>query len=138
MSFGAASAAFLGIIFISIILESISQRKSKTADALFSAVMMIAAFSVLIAVPTGGYAHFFSAFTTSCGFDITYSLFTELLWGLPWMILGIIVVSPLYRYAAALLRIKMSEDEKFYAAARVTQTVACVVLLVIATASAAA
>lgn len=138
LSFGAASAAFLGIIFISIILESISQRKSKTADALFSAVMLIAAFSVLIAVPTGGYAHFFSAFTTSCGFDITYSLFTELLWGLPWMILGIIVVSPLYRYAAALLRIKMSEDEKFYAAARVTQTVACVVLLVIATASAAA
>lgn len=138
LSFGAGAGAFLGIVTLAIILEYMAPRRNRAADIIFSAILLAAAFLALTCGSVGGIADFFSALNPSAyEYDITFALNAELWRSMPWLIVGAIVVSPLYRIASAAIRSKMSESASFYGAARVVETAVCAVLLVIATAASA-
>ena len=137
LGLGVAAGAFVGIIILAAVLECIPGRRSRVSDAVFSAVILIFAFSVPIFDTAGGIAAFFSSFSTDYGYDVTFALHDELMRSLPWLIIGVFAVSPLRRALTAEIRLKMAESEKFYGAARAVETVICVILLIISCASAA-
>ena len=138
LGFGAGAGAFLGIIVLAIILESISSRKGHAADLILTVIMSAIAFLALSCGSTGRIAQFFAAFNFSAyEYDITYALNKELMRSLPWLIVGVIVVSPVYRMVSAVIRSRMSENERFYGVMRIVETVVCALLLVIATVAAA-
>ena len=138
LSFGAGAGAFFGIIILAMILEGMAPRRSRAADMIFTVVLLAAAFLALTCCSVGGISEFFSAFNPSAyEYDITFALNAELWRSLPWMIVGVIVVSPIYRIVSAAIRSRMSESESFYGAARAAETVLCAILLIIAAAASA-
>lgn len=136
IAFGAFAAAFVGILLLASVLEFMSERRSRAADSVFTAVLMLLAFAVPIFGTAGGAGEFFSAFSADYGYDITFALYDEIMRSLPWLIIGVLAVSPLRRALGADVRRRMRESEKFYGAARIAETVICALLIVLATAAA--
>ena len=136
IAFGAFAAAFVGILLLASVLEFMSERRSRAADSVFTAVLMLLAFAVPIFGTAGGAGEFFSAFSADYGYDITFALYDEIMRSLPWLIIGVLAVSPLRRALGADVRRGMRESEKFYGAARIAETVICALLIVLATAAA--
>ena len=137
VSFGANVGAFFSILILAMTLEGMSKQRSKAADLIFSAVLMTAAFLTLTGGSVSGVSRIFSAIDPKAyDYDITYILNLELTRRLPWLIVGAAVVSPLFRMTAAFIRRKMAENVRYYAAARIAETVVCALLLVIAAAAA--
>ena len=134
IGFGARAGAFLGILLILMTLEEVSPKRNKITDLLFSAVLLTVAFLVLIGGSFTGISSVLGAINPSAyEYDVTYILNLELTRRLPWLILGVIVISPLYRLAASVLRKKMAEDERAYTALRIVDTAVCAALLVLGT-----
>lgn len=139
LSFGCGAGAFFGMIILAIVLENMSEKKSRAADIAFSAVMMILAFLALSGGSVGGIAEIFGAFNIrKYDYDITYALYTELLRGLPWVVIGAAAVSPLGRFIAAKIRPMTAENEKTYGTFRIVGTALSAILLLIATVASAA
>lgn len=133
---GAYVGAFFGIILMAVAIENLCPSKSKAADALFSAVILAAAFLTLAAGTAGGYAELFSAFDVSrYDFDISFALNEQLGYSLVLMLVGAASVSPLYRAAAVWYRQKRAESGGLYGALRVAQTVLGVVFLMLGVAA---
>lgn len=134
IGFGAKVGAFLGVLMILMTLEGFSPKHNKIADLIFSAVLLTVAFLVLIGGSFAGIFTVLGAINPSAyEYDITYILNLELLRRLPWLIIGAVAVSPLYRLAENALRRKMAENERAYTALRVADTVICAALLVLGT-----
>lgn len=134
IGFGAKTGAFLGIILLILTLEDMAPRRSMVADTVFSVVVLTIAFLILMGGTFSGVSAVLGSINPSAyEYDITYILNSELTRRLPWLIIGVIVVSPIYRLAAEFIRRKMSEDERVYTALRIIDTAVCAVLLVLAT-----
>ena len=134
IGFGAKAGAFLVVLIILMTLEETSPKRNKAADLIFSAVLMTVAFLVLVGGSFNGISAVLGAIDPSAyDYDITYILNFELIRRLPWLIIGAVAVSPLYRLAENALRRKMAENERAYTALRVADTAVCAVLLVLGT-----
>lgn len=121
IGFGIGSCACFVIISVSIVLEGIFSGRKKAADAIFAAILLAAAFMTLALRSPEGFAKFFAALNISnYDYDITYALNEALASGGVWMLAGLLLVSPLTRVISSAVRRKMSENDSFYAAARVT------------------
>lgn len=136
-SFGAGAAAAFGIIVIAIIIEGNSSENEKPSDLILSVAVGLAAALLLGCRSPQGTVGFFVALDyNKYGYDITYALNAEFWRSLPWVAIGLIVLSPLPSLFGGAIRRKMRESDSFYAAARVAETVLCIVLLVIGTVAA--
>ena len=134
---GSNVGEFLGLILILMALENAVPKHHKVSDIIFTVVTMAVAFLVLVGGSMQGIASVLGAINPyAYEYDITYILNLELTRRLPWLIIGAIAVSPLYRMAAGFIREKMAESDKSYTALKIAETIACVLLLIVGTAAA--
>lgn len=136
IGFGAGAGAFVCIIAAAIVLEDFSTAKRPVYDFVFSAVMYIFAFAALIFGGAAG--RFCIPSPSACDYDVTYALYDEFTRSLPWLIIGLLAISPLRRALNAFIRKRSDESESFYSAARIIETVLCAALLVFAAIASAA
>ncbi len=133
---GIGIAGFLGIVILGIILSSRREKTNPVAEAVFSAIFTVASVMILSYGSLDGIAGFIKALDYSAyEYDITYALNYELTRRLPWLILGILAVSPLSGKLSRFIQRKASESEKAYAAYKTAETVFCALLLIVSAAA---
>lgn len=129
--FGAGWCAFAGLLLLAMLIEAFSDTKT-FADGIITFIVLALGYILLASASPQGLARMIGEFGSNAyEFDMSYSMFSELTRSWGWLILGILSVTPLYKWAYTLIREKMSADEKSYSAIRVVSAVATTLMLII-------
>lgn len=135
--YGCGAAGCFALITAASALSARAGGRCRIADSVFSIAAVCAGMIVLAGGSPDGMARLFTALDPKLyQYDITYILNYELTKRLPWLVLGIVSVSPLWRIVSGYLRKKSGESESLYKAIKALDTVLCLILLIVSTAAA--
>ncbi|MBQ8623341.1 MAG: hypothetical protein IJ424_03055 [Oscillospiraceae bacterium] len=130
---GSGACAFLGILLLMMMLESLSETKT-FADGIIAVIVLLAGYFVLATASAEGVGNFISSLNKNAyEFDISYALYSEIMRSVFWLALGAISITPVYKWIYTFIREKMASSEKAYAAFRCMGAVVTVLLLVLST-----
>lgn len=133
--FGAGSGvcAFLGLLLLMMLLENLSGTKT-FADGVIAFIVLIIGYLLLTTGSVEGVGAFIASLDKNAyEFDISYALYSEVMRSLFWLVLGIISITPAYKWCYMLIREKMASGDKAYAAFRCLGAVAATLLLILST-----
>lgn len=132
------AVAFVGIITAGLIIcaapsaDEESGTNTGVFECIISVILTAAGFLLLANGSASGVAGWFASLNpNNHEFDISYALYDELTRAIPWLVIGVVSITPLPEMFAGIFRARMSENEKFYSVARAAGTCVCVALLVI-------
>jgi len=125
--------AFVGLTFAALMISNApAEQKSGLFDFVIGLVLVLGGFLLLGNGSLIGIGEWFkSLISRDYGFDMSYALYDELTRVIPWLVIGAVSITPLPDMFASVFRARMSENEKFYSAARTAGTCICILLLVI-------
>ena len=127
------AVAFFGLVLAALMISNApSEQKPSLFDFIVSLVLALGGFLFLANSSASGVAGWFASLNpNNYEFDISYALYDELTRVIPWLVIGIVSITPLPEMFASVFRARMSENEKFYSIARALGTCICVLLLLI-------
>lgn len=127
------AVAFFALVLAALMISNApSEQKSGLFDFIVSLVLALGGFLLLANGSASGVAGWFASLNpNNYEFDISYALYDELTRVIPWLVIGIVSITPLPEMFASVFRARMSENEKFYSIARALGTCMCVLLLLI-------
>lgn len=110
----------------------IKEKKPGLFDFIISLVLTLGGFLLLANGSASGVADWFASLNpNNYEFDISYALYDELTRVIPWLVIGVVSITPLPEMFASVFRARMSENERFYSIARALGTCLCVLLMLI-------
>lgn len=131
--FGAGWCAFIGILLLAMMIESLSDTKT-FADGIITFIVLVAGFVILACGSPEGLGRLVSSLNKNAyDFDMSYALYSELMRSVFWLVLGLISITPIYKWGYTFIREKMSSSERAYGALRISGAVVSAVLLILST-----
>ncbi len=130
---GLGVCSFISLLLLMMMLENLGGTKT-FADGIIAFIVLILGYFVLAAnSPEGVGAFIASLDKTAYDFDISYSLYSEIKRSALWLVLGVVSITPVYKWCYMQIREKMASSDRVYGVMRCVGAVATVLLLAIST-----
>lgn len=130
---GAGAPAFLALLVLAMMIESLSETKTFADGVLTALVLAVGYFILGVSSPKGFGAFVLALNKSAYDFDISYALYSELMRSLFWIALAIISITPAYKWIYTFIREKMASNERAYSTVRGLGAAVTVLLLILST-----
>lgn len=131
--FGAGWCAFLGLLLLAMMIESLSDTKT-FADGIITFIVLAVGAILLASNSPDGLAKLVSSLNKNAyEFDMSYALYSELMRSVFWLALGAISITPVYKWAYTFIKEKMAASDRVYGALRISGAVVTTLLLILST-----
>lgn len=129
--FGAGWCAFIGLLLLAMMLEALSDTKT-FSDGIVTFIVVVAGYILLACSSPDGIARLVSSLNKNAyEFDMSYALYSELMRSAFWLALGVISITPVYKWVYTFIREKMSASDRSYGVMRVMGAVITLVMLIL-------